>query len=145
MTLVTLATAAMLLRGPSAQGQTAKTLYQRLGGYDAIAAFVDTAFPRVARHPQLARLFQGHALDSQFRQRQLIIELLCRETGGPCVYIGRAMQTVHLGLGITEDEWRTFLTIITAALDDRKTSAPEKQELLDLFRERFKPDVVEKH
>ena len=34
--------------------QAADTLYQRLGGYDAIAGFVDTAFPRVATNPQLS-------------------------------------------------------------------------------------------
>ena len=27
------------------------TLYARIGGYDFVARFVDTAFPRVASHP----------------------------------------------------------------------------------------------
>jgi len=39
----------------------ADSLYRRLGGYDAIAGFVDAAFPRVAAHPELAHLFRGHA------------------------------------------------------------------------------------
>jgi len=30
------------------------TLYERLGGYDALAGFVDLAFPRVAAHPDAA-------------------------------------------------------------------------------------------
>jgi len=34
----------------------ASSLYVRLGGYDFIAKFVDTAFPRVAAHTQLRRL-----------------------------------------------------------------------------------------
>ena len=37
----------------SQQQSGSKTLYQRLGGYDSIAAFVDTAFPRVATDPKL--------------------------------------------------------------------------------------------
>ncbi len=122
----------------------AKTLYERLGGYDAIATFVDTAFPRVATDPQLSRLFKGHSTDSKYRQRQLIIDMLCRETGGPCVYIGRPMGPVHRGLGITEDDWTAFLKIINGAMEELKWPKAERKELLDIFQQRFKPDVVEK-
>ena len=66
-----------------------ESLYQRLGGYDAIAGFVDTAFPRVASNPQLTHLFRGHSVDSQRRQRQLIVDAICEASGGPCLYTGR--------------------------------------------------------
>ncbi len=59
--------------------KTDHTLYARVGGYDFIARFVDSAFPRVAAQPQLHRLFQGHSIDSQLRQRQLIVDALCKE------------------------------------------------------------------
>jgi hemoglobin len=121
----------------------APSLYERLGGYDAIARFVDTAFPRVAAHPKLHRLFQGHSRDSQFRQRQLIVDMLCSATGGPCVYIGRPMKPVHTGLGITADDWKVFIGVITAALDERRVGPREKAELLQLFEQRFRPDVVD--
>ncbi len=121
-----------------------RTLYHRLGGYDAIAAFVDTAFPRVASNDKLARLFKGHSTDSKYRQRQLIIDLLCKETGGPCLYTGRPMKPVHVGLEISEDDWNTFLRIIADTMDELKWPAAEKKEFLDIFQRRFKPDVVEK-
>jgi hemoglobin len=127
-----------------AQQSDSKTLYERIGGYDAIAKFVDTAFPRVAADPKLARLFKGHSTDSKYRQRQLIVEILCRETGGPCVYTGRPMGPVHRGLEITEDDWATFIKIITGAMDELKWRDAEKKQLLDLFERRFKSDVVEK-
>ena len=82
------------------------SLYARLGGYDFIARFVDTAFPRVGSHPQLRRLFQGHSQESQLRQRQLIVDALCLASGGPCVYTGRGMRPVHTGLGITHQTGR---------------------------------------
>jgi hemoglobin len=91
------------------------TLYARLGGYDFLARFVDTAFPRVATQPQLARLFRGHSRDSQMRQRQLIVDALCHHTGGPCLYIGRPLTAVHDGLGITDDDWRVFVSVRRAA------------------------------
>jgi hemoglobin len=142
--LLTLGTLPVGVAAQSTQQAGSKTLYQRLGGYDAIATFVDTAFPRVATDPKLARLFKGHSTDSKYRQRQLIIDILCRETGGPCVYIGRPMGPVHRGLAITEDDWTTFIKIISGAMEELKLSSAEKRELLDIFQQRFKPDVVEK-
>lgn len=122
---------------------TAPTLYQRLGGYDFLARFVDTAFPRVAGNPQLRRLFQGHSRDSQMRQRQLIVDMLCQATGGPCAYIGRRMREVHTGLGITPSDWDTFLGIIRGALDEFRVPPVERNEFLTIFTERFRPDVVQ--
>jgi hemoglobin len=114
-----------------------------LGGYDAIAGFVDTAFPRVATHPQLTHLFRGHSQSSQMRQRQLIVDALCAATGGPCLYTGRDMKPVHVGLGITAAHWETFMGILSAAATERKFGAAEKTEFLTLLNTRFKPSVVE--
>jgi hemoglobin len=119
-------------------------LYTRLGGYDFVAKFVDTAFPRVASHPQLRRLFQGHSQDSQMRQRQLIVDALCQAVGGPCAYTGRAMKPAHTGLGITVTDWTVFIGILTGALEELKVAPPERKEFLDLLDQRFKAGVVEK-
>ena len=121
-----------------------ETLYKRLGGYDAIAGFVDTAFPRVAMHPELSQFFRGHSHSSQLRQRQLIVDALCAATGGPCIYTGRDMKPLHDGLGITNAQWATFMTIISATATEKKLGDREKKEFLDLFATRFKPDIVEK-
>jgi hemoglobin len=123
---------------------TGPTLYARLGGYDAIAGFVDAAFPRVAAHPELTHMFRGHSRDSQARQRQLIVDALCQATGGPCLYTGRPMNPVHVGLGITGPQWETFMKIISATADERRLPEPAKQEFLTLFTQRFRPDVVER-
>ena len=121
----------------------APTLYQRLGGYDFLARFVDTAFPRVAGNPQLHRLFQGHSQDSQMRQRQLIIDMLCKATGGPCAYIGRSMHDVHTGLGITPADWDTFLGVLRGTLDELHVAAAERDDFLAVFTARFRPDIVQ--
>ena len=104
---------------------------------------MDTAFPRVAGHPQLQRLFQGHAQDSQVRQRQLIIDALCQASGGPCAYTGRNMKAVHTGLGITRDDWTAFTGILGGTLQELKVQAAERKDFLDLLERRFRPDVIE--
>ena len=121
----------------------APSLYVRLGGYDFVAKFVDTAFPRVAAHTQMRRLFQGHSQDSQLRQRQLIVDALCQGTGGPCPYTGRPMKPVHTGLGITAADWSVFVALLDATLHELDVQAPERKEFIDLLERRFRPDVVE--
>lgn len=118
------------------------TLYTRLGGYDGLARFVDTAFPRVARTPELQKFFQGHSRDSQMRQRQLIIDALCRATGGPCAYIGRDLVTVHTGLGITDRDWEIFIGVIEGTLRELDTPATARKELLEVFERVLRPTVV---
>jgi hemoglobin len=124
-------------------GADAPSLYQRVGGYDFIAKFVDTAFPRVATDPSLQRLFMGHSIDSQLRQRQLIVDALCQAMGGPCIYIGRPMKPLHEGLGISEADWAVFIGIIDGALVELDVAEPERDDWLMLFDQMFRPDIVE--
>lgn len=148
-TPLTLAAAAGLLLGAAAPAwpQSAAapgTLYKRIGGYDFIAKFVDTAFPRVAMHPQLRRLFQGHSADSQLRQRQFIVEALCSGAGGPCIYVGRAMKPVHQGLGINRADWEVFIGILEMTLEELAVPPAERKDFLGLLNQRFRPDIVER-
>ncbi|HLI30849.1 MAG TPA: group 1 truncated hemoglobin [Terriglobia bacterium] len=119
-----------------------KRLYQRLGGYDVIAAVVIDLFTHMAEHPRLARFGAGRSLDSRSRGRQLTIDQLCALTGGPCVYIGRDMKTAHAGLGITEEDWKSMMELTTASLDKNGVPQKEKEELLAIFAS-FKDDIVE--
>jgi hemoglobin len=68
----------------AAQEASGKSLYLRLGGYDAIAAVVDDLLGRVPGDATLAPFFRGKSSDSLTKDRQMIVELLCQATGGPC-------------------------------------------------------------
>jgi len=115
---------------PPAAAQQQKTLYQRLGGYDAIAAVTDDFVGRLATDPQLKRFFGGLSVDSQKKLRQHVVDFLCSATGGPCLYTGRDMRTAHTGLGITEADWNASVVHLTATLDKFKVPEKEKGEVL---------------
>ena len=119
------------------------SLYKRIGGYDAIAGFVDLAFPRVAAHPQLDKYFKGHADDSKYRQRQLIIDKLSNTLQGPTIYLGRPLESVHKGLNITADEWDVFMQILVKAMDDRGIAGEVKKDFVDAFQNVFREVTVE--
>jgi hemoglobin len=126
----------------STKPETGKTLYERLGGYDAIAAIVDEFLSRLRADPMFARFGGGRGLDSVRRGRELLVGEMCELSGGPCVYMGRDMRTSHAGLAITAGEWEAGLGHTRDALDHFKVPAKEKEEFVALF-EHYRDDIVE--
>src|SRR5712692_11557091 len=101
----------------SGDGQMKKSLYARLGGYDAIAAVVDDFIGRLVADKRLTKFFLGHSEDSLKRIRMHVIDQLCAAAGGPCNYTGRDMKTSHHGLGITGDDWDASAAHLVESLD----------------------------
>jgi hemoglobin len=120
-----------------------KSLYERLGGYDAIAAVVDDFFKRMVADPKLGRFFIGLSTDSKMRAQQLTVDFICKSSGGPCLYTGRDMKTVHTGLGITDDDWQIATNHLVETLDKFKVPQEEKNEVLN-FVSGLKGAIVEK-
>lgn len=124
-------------------GMKQKSLYDRLGGYNAVAAVVDDFVGRLIADKQFERFFAGHSTDSKKRIRQHIVDQLCAAAGGPCIYTGRTMKDSHAGLGITEAEWNAAAKHLVASLDKFKVGEQEKTDLL-AFVSSIKGDIVEK-
>ena len=120
-----------------------KSLYERVGGYNALAAVVDDFVGRLVADKQFEKFFAGHSIDSKKRIRQHILDQFCAATGGPCVYTGRDMKTTHAGLGITEADWDAAAKHLAASLDKFKVPEKEKGEVL-AFVTSLKKDIVEK-
>ena len=74
---------------PAPAPQQSATLYQRLGGYDALAAVTDDFLGQLATDPQLGRFFIGLSTDSKVKVRQHVVDFLCAATGGPSPAAGR--------------------------------------------------------
>ena len=51
-----------------------KSLYQRLGGYDAISAVANDLLPRLRGDPQLGRFWAHRGEDGIMREKQLLID-----------------------------------------------------------------------
>jgi hemoglobin len=124
-------------------GQEKKSLYTRLGGYDAIALVVDDFITRLATDKRFEKFFLGFSDDSKKRLRQHILDQFCAAAGGPCIYTGREMRTSHKGLGITEADWDAAAKHLVAALDKYKVPETEKNDLL-AFVTTQKKDIVDK-
>src|SRR5882724_9035894 len=124
-------------------GQMKKSLYARLGGYDAIAAVVDDFIGRLVADKRFSKFFVGHSEDSLKKIRQHIVDQFCAAAGGPCLYTGRDMKTSHKGLGITADDWDAAAKHLVESLDKFNVPKAEKDDLLT-FVTSLRKDIVEK-
>lgn len=118
------------------------TLYERLGGYDAISAVANDLLLRLQADLQLARFWQHRGEDGVQREKQLLIDFLCSSAGGPLYYTGRDMKTSHKGMNISESDWSSFLGHLNATLEAFQVPQVERDEVL-AFVQSTKPDIVE--
>jgi len=107
-----------------------KTLYDRLGGRDALIGLVEDFLANVAADKRIAPFFQG--VDSQ-GLRQKLVDQLCELAGGPCKYTGRDMRTMHDGMAISEEHWAAFVEDLKKSLDKFKVAEPEAKDLLAII------------
>jgi hemoglobin len=133
---------ALVITGSSSALKAQESLYKRLGGYDAIAAVTDEFIGRLATDKDLGKFFKGASVNSQKKIRQLVVDMLCQASGGPCYYLGRDMKTTHQGLKITEKDWTTSVGHLVGTLDKFKVPQKEKDEVLALISS-TKKDIVE--
>ena len=103
-----------------------KTLYERLGGYDAISAVANDLLPRLQADPQLGRFWAHRGEDGVKREKQLLIDFLCASAGGPMYCRGRDMLLTHRGMRISESDWIAFLGHAAATL--AKFQVPEAEQ-----------------
>ena len=128
--VVLVGAAPVAVAAPPQQPSSEKSLYIRLGGYDAIAAVTQDFVGRLATDPSLAKFFAGLNDTSKARVEDHVIDFLCKATGGPCIYTGEDMKTAHTGLHITEADWNASATHLTETLNKFKVPQKEQGEVM---------------
>lgn len=123
--------------------ETTKTLYSRLGGYDAIAAISKDFHYRLKDDPQLGRFWAHRGTDGLNRELQLLINFICASAGGPVEYLGRDMPKTHIGMNISQSDWKIFMDHLKDTLKKFKIADKEKSEVIS-FVESLKSGIVEK-
>jgi len=120
------------------------SLYSRLGGYDAIAAFVDDLLPRLRDDPLLRRFWTSpRSADSNNRERQLAADFISASAGGPTFYLGRDMKTSHKGIVIDQDDYAAFKKHLTATLKKFNLPGQVRNDVMP-FISGLENDIVEK-
>jgi hemoglobin len=119
-----------------------KTLYERLGGYDAVVAVANELLARLQSDSLLARFWSHRGEDGVAREKQLLIDFLCSNAGGPVYYTGRDMKTSHEGMQIDENDWSAFLGHLSATLEAFQLPQRERDEVV-AFIQSTRADIVQ--
>jgi len=116
-----------------------KSLYDRLGGGDAINALTESWVARVGGDDRANGKFVRTDID---RLKKEVVDQLCEATGGPCTYTGRSMLETHKGMTVTAGEFEVVMQHLGATLDELNIPEIEQDELVGLIRP-MRDDIVE--
>ena len=105
----------------------ADSLYDRLGGIDAITAVVGSFRDRVAGDDRINLKF---ARTDLARLTKMLIDQVCEASGGPCRYTGRSMKEAHASMRVTNGEFDALVEDLVATLAQFKVGKPEQDDLL---------------
>ena len=117
-----------------------KSLYDRLGGKDAITAVVDEFVANVAADTRINKWFANADID---KLKGNLVNQIGQASGGPQVYTGRDMKTAHAGMGIDNPAFDALVEDLVKALDKFAVPQQEKDELLAVLGP-MRSDIVEK-
>ena len=115
------------------------SLYERLGGVDAITAVVRAFVDRGGKDDRINQKFARTDLDRLVKE---FVDQVCEVTGGPCTYTGRSMTQAHTNMGVTDGEFDAFMEDLVATLDDFEVGKAEQDELLGLLNP-LRGEIVE--
>ena len=107
-----------------------KSLYDRLGGKDAITAVVDEFVANVAADKRINAMFANADIANL---KSKLVDQICQATGGPCTYTGKGMKEAHVGMNIKKADFDALVEDLVKALDKFKVPEKEKNELLGLL------------
>jgi hemoglobin len=115
------------------------SLYERLGGLEAITSVVDSFVARCAGDDRINPKFERSDVP---RLKKMLVDQVCEATGGPCTYTGRDMQRTHDGMGVTAGEFDALVEDLVSTLNEFNVPKAEQDELLGLLAP-MRGDIVE--
>ncbi|MCB1554948.1 MAG: group 1 truncated hemoglobin [Xanthomonadales bacterium] len=113
-------------------------LYHDLGGDAGITAIVEGLLYKMVDDPRIAHHFADADI---INLRQRLIEQICFESGGPCVYEGLDMQESHAGRNISEAEFNALVEDLIDVMEERSVDVGAQNRLLRRLAP-MQPDIV---
>jgi hemoglobin len=116
-----------------------KSLFERLGGSDAITAVVEDFRDRCGGDSRINAKF---ARTDMARLTSMLIDQVTEASGGPAKYSGRDMKAAHADMSVTTGEFNALVEDLVATLNKFGVGKAEQDELLGILGP-LKSDIVE--
>jgi hemoglobin len=116
-----------------------KSLFERLGGSDAITAVVEDFRDRCGGDSRINAKF---ARTDMARLTSMLIDQVTVASGGPAKYSGRDMKAAHADMSVTTGEFNALVEDLVATMNKFGVGKAEQDELLGILGP-LKSDIVE--
>lgn len=122
-----------------------KSLWERLGGKDAVTAVVDELLVNALADNRINKFFEKVKKDEPKKKllRDAFVAFICDKTGGTdCNYTSnKSMKDVHKDMKLTDAHWNAFVEDLKIALASKNVPDDLQTELLTELA-KTKGDVV---
>ena len=114
------------------------SLYERIGGAEAVAGMVDRFYAKVIADPNLRPYFNHVALD---KLQHMQVEFFSAALDGPIRYAGRPVIHAHHGRGITRQHFQSFVEHLFETLANYPLSEQDRYEIISRINT-YADDVI---
>ena len=115
-----------------------KTLYERLGGANGIAAITEDIWTNHTSNPLVKNRYVNSDPENV---KKMVRDFFGAGTGGPEVYTGKDMLSAHTGMNINDQEFNAVIDDVLKALKSNDIGQREYDEVLAILWS-MKGDVV---
>lgn len=104
------------------------TLYDRIGGSEAVAEMLDDFYECVLNDSELRPFFEGVGVQ---RLKSMQAQFFAAALDGPIEYSGAELSQIHQGMGITRAHITTFVGHLTRVLESRDSiQSSDKMDII---------------
>lgn len=103
------------------------SLFERIGGKDAVSAAVDIFYKKVMADPVINHFFANVDMPRQMMKQKMF---LTYAFGGMENYTGKNMRDAHAGLKLTDEHFNAVAGHLKATLEELKVPADIQNEVM---------------
>lgn len=104
-----------------------QTLFQRVGGEQAIAELIDRFYDSVVADPELKPFFENV---SMIKLRRMQREFFSAALDGPITYTGKPLGHIHHGRGITKHHFALYVGHLLETLQGLEIDEQDVQDII---------------
>lgn len=105
------------------------SLYDRLGGADAVDAAVDIFYRKVLSDDRVSKFFDDVDMDAQRAKQKAFLTVAF---GGPNNYSGKDMREAHKNMSLTEDHFGAVAENLVATLQELGVNENDINEVVNI-------------
>ena len=102
------------------------SLYERIGGEEAVDAAVDVFYDKVLADSRINTFFEHLDMVAQARKQKAFLTMVF---GGPNTYTGKDMRMAHAHLGVNDEHFDAVVENLAATLKELGVSDTDIQEV----------------